>query len=94
MFCICGSHEADQCLCFRYIDSTIPLLCISENLSLGFLIRSDTNRDAQPQKMVRGLKFQMIVHVLTKALRLAVQLLHSSSVPWLLHMQNTGFLMT
>ena len=34
-FCICenkeadqlrGNHEADQCLCFPYIDSTIPLL--------------------------------------------------------------------
>ena len=34
-FCICdnkdadqvhGNHEADQCLCFRYKDSTIPLL--------------------------------------------------------------------
>ena len=21
-----GNHEADQCLCFRYTDSTIPLL--------------------------------------------------------------------
>ena len=34
-FCICenkdadqrgGNREADQCLCFRYTDSTIPLL--------------------------------------------------------------------
>ena len=23
---ICGNREADQCLCFRYLDSTIPLL--------------------------------------------------------------------
>ena len=23
---LCGNHEADQRLCFRYIDSTIPLL--------------------------------------------------------------------
>ena len=38
-FCICenkdadqlrGNREADQCLCFRYIDSTIPLLSKSE----------------------------------------------------------------
>ena len=38
-FCICenkdadqlrGSSEADQRLCFRYIDSTIPLFSISE----------------------------------------------------------------
>ena len=42
-FCICenkdadqlrGSREADQRLCFRYIDSTIPLLSKSEILSL------------------------------------------------------------
>ena len=38
-FCICenkdvdqlrGNREADQCLCFRYKDSTIPLLSKSE----------------------------------------------------------------
>ena len=42
-FCICenkdadqlrGNREADQRLCFRYADSTIPLLSISEILSL------------------------------------------------------------
>ena len=42
-FCICeikdadqlrGDREADQRLCFRYIDSTIPLLSKSEILSL------------------------------------------------------------
>ena len=42
-FCICknkdadqlrGNREADQCLCFRYIDSTIPLLSESEISSL------------------------------------------------------------
>ena len=42
-FCICenkdedqlrGNHEADQCLSFRYIDSTIPLLSKSEISSL------------------------------------------------------------
>ena len=41
-FCICenkdadqlrGNHEADQRLCFRYFDSTIPLLPKSEILS-------------------------------------------------------------
>ena len=40
-FCICenkdadqlrGNREADQRLCFRYTDSTIPLLCKSEIL--------------------------------------------------------------
>ena len=25
-----GNREADQCLCFRYLDSTIPLLLKSE----------------------------------------------------------------
>ena len=42
-FCICenkdadqlrGNHEADQCLCFRYTDSTISLLPKSEISSL------------------------------------------------------------
>ena len=42
-FCICenkeadqlrGNREADQGLCFRYIDSTIPLLSKSEISSL------------------------------------------------------------
>ena len=43
MFCICvnkdtdqlrGNREADQHLCFSYIDSTIPLLSKSEISSL------------------------------------------------------------
>ena len=29
-----GNRTADQCLCFRYVDSTIPLLPKSETLSL------------------------------------------------------------
>ena len=42
-FCICenkdadqlrGDVEADQCLCFRHLDSTIPLLSKSEISSL------------------------------------------------------------
>ena len=42
-FCICenkdadqlrGNREADQRLCIRYLDSTIPLLAISEISSL------------------------------------------------------------
>ena len=31
---LCGNREADQRLCFRYIDSTIPLLSKSEISSL------------------------------------------------------------
>ena len=27
---LCGNHEADQRLCFRYSDSTVPLLLKSE----------------------------------------------------------------
>ena len=27
---LCGNHETDQHLCFRYMDSTIPLLSKSE----------------------------------------------------------------
>ena len=30
----CGNHEADQRLCFCYMDSTIPLLPRSESSSL------------------------------------------------------------
>ena len=46
-FCICenkaaeqlrGNREAAQCLCFRYIDSTIPLLSKSEISSLRLAI--------------------------------------------------------
>ena len=42
-FCICenkdadqlrGNREADQCLCFRYLDSMIPLVSKSEISSL------------------------------------------------------------
>ena len=28
---LCGNHEADQRLCFRFMDTTIPLLSKSEN---------------------------------------------------------------
>ena len=31
---LCGNHKADQCLCFRFTDSTIPLLSKSEITSL------------------------------------------------------------
>ena len=29
-FCICENKDADQCLCFRYIDRNIPVLSNSE----------------------------------------------------------------
>ena len=32
---------------------------VGENLSLGFPTRSDTKRALQPQKMARGLRFQI-----------------------------------
>ena len=50
------NSEADQRLCFRYIDSTIPLLSKS---SSGFPTRSHTNRALQPHKMARGLKLRI-----------------------------------
>ena len=34
---------------------------LRENLSSGFLTRSDTNRAVQPQNMSRGLKFRIKV---------------------------------
>ena len=34
-FCICENKDADQRLCFRYTDSTIPLLSKSEISSLS-----------------------------------------------------------
>ena len=33
-FCICNNKNADQRLCFRYIDSTIPLFSKSKISSL------------------------------------------------------------
>ena len=51
-FCICenkdadqlrGNREADQRLCFRYIDSTIPLFSSSKAVQPGLcLTRSET----------------------------------------------------
>ena len=37
---LCGSRKADQHLCFRYIDSTIPLLSNSE-ISSSFVFDLD-----------------------------------------------------
>ena len=34
---------------------------VPENLSLGILIRSDTNQAVQPQEMARSLKFRIYV---------------------------------
>ena len=31
---LCSDHKADQCVCFRYMNSTIPLLYKSEISSL------------------------------------------------------------
>ena len=52
-FCICenkdadqlrGNREADQRLCFRYIDSTIPLLSTYENFKPLAIICDSTAR--------------------------------------------------
>ena len=60
-FCICenkdadqlrGNHEADQRRCFRYIDSTIPLLPI------WVIIKKWRNLERQNQKNMKKLKVQ------------------------------------
>ena len=37
-FCICENKDADQLLCFRYIDTTIPLLSKSEIQASSYLL--------------------------------------------------------
>ena len=72
-FCICenkdadqlrGNREADQCLCFRYTDSTIPLLSSSASsylLWLYSLVCMGPGR--KPQRPV----FHNEAHFITKA---------------------------
>ena len=43
----------------RYVDSNIIIAVSQEKLSSGFPTRSNTNRAVRPQKMARGLKFQI-----------------------------------
>ena len=61
LYCICknkgadqvrGNHTADQCLCFRYIDSTIPLLAIFCSGTAWFvseLVRNPEDRFSRDQ---------------------------------------------
>ena len=70
-------------------------------MSLGFLTRSDTNRAVQPQRMARGLKFQIYVvdglYFLCSENKGADQLCgyaQDNLAPLFLHMQKVGFLMT
>ena len=64
VFCICenkgadllSSHNpADQCLCFRYIDSTIPLLPTSSQLP-GMCRTSDRSKTPQTGFLMMWLK--------------------------------------
>ena len=57
---LCGNHEADQCLCFRYIDSTIPLLskllvifCGSTAGFVSALVGNSEDRFSQNEAQLR-----------------------------------------
>ena len=70
-------------------------------MSSGFLTRSDTNQAVQPQRMARGLKFQIYVveglYFLCSENKGADQLCgypQANLAPLFLHMQKAGFLMT
>ena len=57
-----GSPLEGQTFLSAVIDKAVSMQSIilatsQENLSLGFLTRSDTNRAVQPQKMAREAKF-------------------------------------
>ena len=53
--------NTDKCLYGKLTKSIIYrwLSFLMKKLSSGFLTRSDTNQAEQPQKMARGLKFQI-----------------------------------
>ena len=50
-----GNRAANQGLCFRHTDSTIPLL----HQSSGFPTRSDTNEAVDPQGIARGMQLRI-----------------------------------
>ena len=89
-FCICeskdadqlrGSQKAEQCLCFRYIDSTIPLLPKSEISSL-----KPSSVAVQPG--LSGFKFNFFDNLLKLASDTVFNLLNLTvDVPFLNHIQ-------
>ena len=52
---------ANSVICIRYRDMQTEhvLVAMQQNLSLGFLTRSDTNRPQRLQEKARSLKFQI-----------------------------------
>ena len=70
-FCICenkeadqlrGSREADQRLCFRYLDSTIPLLFKLLNIFRGCTARSVSVQVKNPENWFSHNEAQMPVY--------------------------------
>ena len=68
-FCICENKYADQLhsncaadqrLCFRYMDSTIPLLPKSENFKLLAIFRGCTSRFVSGQVRIQNVGFSPI----------------------------------
>ena len=57
---LCGNGTADQCLCFRFIDSTIPILPKSDrvgNPEDGFSRDAAQIMSNQPTQLQKLLKF-------------------------------------
>ena len=85
MFCICekkdadqlrGNHEADQCLCFRYIDSTIPLLSKPEIPSLY-----PSSVAVQPGLCRTRSKTQNVAFLITRLISVSVDKETNQGVP-------------
>ena len=71
-FCICenkdadqlrGNREADQRLCFRYTDSTIPLPCKPLAIFYGCTARFVWDLVGNPEDRFSHNEVQMVLHV-------------------------------
>ena len=65
----CGNHTADQGLCSRYMDSTIPLLLDSKNFTplaifCGFTAQFMSDLVGNPENRFSHNEAQIIIHVL------------------------------
>ena len=62
-FCICENNDADQCLCFHYTDSTIPLLSKSEISSLwpSSVEERFSHNEAHIKVMQEGLNYKALL---------------------------------
>ena len=53
---LCGNREADQRLCFRYMDSTIPLLSKSEiPLAISDMVGNPEDRFSHNEALISSL---------------------------------------